>query len=68
MQESLHGKPVQTIVHQGGNLRLIDVKDARRLGLRQKTGLNDLIDRNGQANSGLLFFGIAQAEIRKYIS
>jgi hypothetical protein len=36
--------------------------------LRQETRLNDLVDGDGQADSGLLFFGVAEAEIRKDIS
>jgi len=37
-------------------------------GLRQETRLNNLIDGDGREHSGLLFVGIAQAEIRKYVS
>lgn len=33
MHEALHGKPVQAVIHQSGDLRLIDVQQARRFRL-----------------------------------
>src|ERR1700730_9903420 len=34
MHKALHGKPLQPIIHQSGNLRLIDVEQACRRSLR----------------------------------
>lgn len=68
VHEGFHGKPVQAVIHQGRDFWLINVEQSRGRGLRQGTRLNDLVDSDRQTHSGLLFFGIAHAEIRKDIA
>lgn len=67
MQEPLHGKTLQPVVDQRRNLWLIDIEQSCGGGLGKLTLFNNPVDRDGQANSGLLFIRSAQAKIRKYI-
>ena len=68
MQQTFHGKPFQPIIRQRGNLRLIYMEQSRRGNLRKVTRIDDLIDGNREAHSGLLFAGVGQAKIREDIA
>jgi hypothetical protein len=68
MHETLGGKTLEAIIHERGNLWLIDAQDARRRGLRQLAGPADVVDGHGEADFGLFFLGAGQTQVGKNIA
>lgn len=63
MHQALDGETLEAIVRKRGYLRLVDGEPAGGRGLGKTEAGKNLVDGDGQAGFGVLFFGVQDSEI-----
>jgi hypothetical protein len=68
VHEALDGEAFELVALEGGDFGLIDAEDAGGFGLREFAVGEDSVDDETEAELGVEFFGVGQAEVGKGIA
>jgi hypothetical protein len=63
VHQSLDGEAFELVALEGGDFRLVDAEAAGGFGLSEFTGSEDFVDHDAEAELGVEFFGVGQAEV-----
>lgn len=68
VHEALDGEAFELVALQGGDFGLVDAEEAGGFGLSEFAVGEDFVDDDAEAELGVEFFGVGQAEVGKHVA